>query len=104
MSKGPEYVRKEPKITWTLKKASKEAYDMSKRLPQSYFDEKKMCKGGKFTSNGSKGSNSMPSKRQKTKGPLNMFFTPNLANVVKAIKEGRDQGWQSLQVKCVGKS
>jgi len=57
-----------------LKKASREAYDMSNRLPQSYFDEEEddaecveMPKDGTFTSGGSKDSNSMPQKRQKQK-------------------------------------
>jgi len=55
---------------------------MSKRLPQSYFDEEddddecvKMSKSEKFSSGGSKGSISIPQKKQKTKGPLDMFFT-----------------------------
>lgn len=97
----PEHIKKEIQDYMDLKKASKEAYDMSKRLPQSYFDEEddddecvEMPKGGKFTSGGSKGSNSMPSKRSKTKGPIDMFFTPNPADVVKARKEGKDQGRQ----------
>ena len=34
-----EQVRKEIQDYMDLKKASKEAYDMSKRLPQSYFEE-----------------------------------------------------------------
>jgi len=51
-----------------------------------------MPKGGKFSSGGSKGSNSMPRKKQKTKGPLDMFLTPNPMDVVKARKDGRDQG------------
>jgi len=37
--KVPGHVRKEIQNYMDLKKASKEAYDMSKRLPQSYFDE-----------------------------------------------------------------
>ena len=78
---------------------------MSKHLLQSYFDEADdddddecvempKAKGGKFTSGGSKDSNSMFSKRPKTKGPLDMFFGPNPADVVKARKEGKDQGRQ----------
>ena len=51
-------------------------------------------KGGKFTSSGSKVSNSMPRRKQKTKVPLDMFFTPNPADVMMARKEGRDQGRQ----------
>ena len=80
-----------------LKKASKEAFDMSKRLPQSYFNEEDddeecvdMPKGGKFSSGGSKGSTSMPRKKQKTKCPLDMFLTPNPADVEQVRKEGRD--------------
>jgi len=85
-----------------LKKASKKVYDMSKHLPQSYFDEEddydecvEMPKGGKFSSGGSKGSTSLPQKKQKTKAPLDMFFTSNLADVLKARKEWRDQGRQN---------
>jgi len=55
-----------------------------------------MPKDGKVTNGGSKGSSSMPPKRQKTKGPLDMFSTPNPANVVKATKEKRDQGRQKI--------
>jgi len=96
-----EHVKKEIQDYMDLKKASKEAYDMSKCLPQSYFDEEddddkclEILKGGKFTSSGSKGSNSMPSKRPKAKGPLDMFFPPNPADVLKGrrekgIKEGK---------------
>ena len=51
-------------------------------------------KGGKFIIGALKGSNSMPQKKPKTKDPLGMFFTPNHADVVKARKEGRDQGRQ----------
>ena len=81
---------------------------MSKRLPQSYFGEEDdddecvdMAKGEKFSSYGSKGSTSLPQKKQKTKGPLDMFFTPNPTNFVKARKEGRDQGrQQTLNEMC----
>ena len=36
----------------------------------------------------------MPSKKQNTKGSLDMFFTPNLMDIVKGRKEERDQGRQ----------
>ena len=73
-----------------LKKATKESYNMYKCLSQSHFDEEdddnecvEMPKGGKFTSGsgGSTGSNSIPSKRPKMKGPLDMFFTSNHVDV-----------------------
>jgi len=41
---------------------------------------------------GSKGTNSMASKKHQQKGPLDMFFTPNLADIVKARKnQGRQK-------------
>jgi len=36
----------------------------------------------------------MPRKKQKTKGPLDMFLNSNPTDVVKVRKEGRDQGRQ----------
>jgi len=76
---------------------------LSKRLPQGYFDEEdddddyaEMPTYGKFTSGGSKGSNSMPSKRPMTKDPLDMFFTHNPTVVVTARKEGRIKEGKSL--------
>jgi len=46
-------------------------------------------RGGKLSGGGSKGSNNMPSKKPRQKGPLDTFFPPNPADVVKARK---DQG------------
>jgi len=51
-------------------------------------------KGGsaKVSSTGSKGSSSMPSKKIRQKGPLDVFFAPNPADVVKARKkQGRQK-------------
>ena len=54
-------------------------------------------KGIKFSSAGSKGSSSMPSKKPKQKGPMDMFFTPISTNVVKGKKEqGRQKTMNEL--------
>ena len=96
-----EHVRKEIQDYMELKKSTKEAYDMSRQMPQGYFvdeDEDDECvemnpRSGKHASGGSgtKGSNNVPSKKPRQKGPLDMYYTPNPANVVKARK---DQGRQ----------
>ena len=67
-------------------------------MPHDFYgsdeDEDDECvemnpKSGKLSSGGSKGSNNMPSKRPRQKGTIDMFFTPNPTDVVKARK---DQG------------
>jgi len=69
-------------------------------MPHDFYgsdeDEDDECvemspKNGKLSSGRSKGSNNMPSKRPRQKGPMDTFFTPNLADVVNARK---DQGRQ----------
>jgi len=99
--KVPEHVRKEIQDYMELKKSTKEAYSMFRQMPQDFYggdeDEDDECvemnpKSGKLSSGGSKGSNNMPSKRPRQKGPIDMFFTPNPADVLKARKESKDQG------------
>ena len=51
----------------------------------------------KFPSVGSKGSSSMPLKKPKQKGPMDMFFSPIPTNVVKGNKEqGRQKTMNEL--------
>ena len=52
---------------------------------------------GKFSSGGSKGSSSMPSKKPRQKGPLDVFSAPNPTNIVKGRKEqGRQRTINAL--------
>ena len=70
---------------------------MSRQMSQGYFvdeDEDDECvemnpRIGKHISGGSgtKVSNNVSSKKPRQKGPLNMYYTPNPANVAKARKD-----------------
>jgi len=100
--KGREHVRKEIQDYMEQKKNAKDIHNMLDRhihqctVGEEYGDDdddddddcvKMYSKGGKVSSGGSKGSSSIPFKKPKQKGSLDMFFTPNSTNVVKGRKE-----------------